>query len=258
MLLVIQVEHGRDQGEQDEHFIQVRHGNVADVGTDQIRLVPAHQHARQAQHHASPAQQRADGRAKFRARHQADPVEQGRQHEQGAHPQDGGLAGQDIFQEEFLVRHVQVARVQLDGEQRQHGRHGDQPAHGFPVPAQPRKGGGRCQQDGLFIDIHECAKANQAEQRGGQQAGTVHPVDQAQAFKESRFLRIYLLVCNFHHFLHSRPPRRAVPQLSPFNSAQLTPIAAALPSSSQILFQSPGSCAACSWPSARRCRPRHP
>ena len=257
MLLVIQVEHGRDQRKQDEHFIQVRHGNMAHVGADQVRLVPAHQHARQAQHHAGPAQQGADGRAEFRARHQADPVEQGRQHEKRAHPQDGGLARQDVFEEEFLVRHLQVAGVQLDGEQRQHGRHGDQPAHGLPVPAQPRERGRRGQQDGLFIDIHEGAKAHQAEQGGGQQAGAIQPIDQAQALEKSWFLRIYLLVCQFHHFLHSRR-RASVPKLSQSNSAQLTPIAAALPSKSQILFQNPGSCAACSWPSALRCRLRHP
>src|SRR5690606_4296511 len=40
---VIQVEQGRDDGKQHEHFVQVADRNVADIWTQEMAFAPAHQ-----------------------------------------------------------------------------------------------------------------------------------------------------------------------------------------------------------------------
>ena len=61
-LLVIQIHQPRNHHEQDEHFIQVGHGNVARIGAQQIAFVPAHQQADKARKCRRPRQTAGNGK----------------------------------------------------------------------------------------------------------------------------------------------------------------------------------------------------
>ena len=52
----IQIERGRDPAEEHEHLIQIAHRNMADVGPDQVALVPAHHGADQRHCYGDPRQ----------------------------------------------------------------------------------------------------------------------------------------------------------------------------------------------------------
>ncbi|MNT06127.1 hypothetical protein D3C72_1407810 [compost metagenome] len=160
---------------------------MADVGADQVRLVPAHQHAGEAQHDRAPAQLAADAVASVRTRGQPDPVEQRGQEYQRAHPQDGRLARQEVLEEEGLLGAGKVALIELDREQRQHGHADHQRPHRLPVPAKQREGGHGGHQHGLVVHIHPGAVAGERKPRAHHQQQCEGPVEPAQPAQERGF-----------------------------------------------------------------------
>jgi hypothetical protein len=91
LLFIVEIERRRHPAEQHEHFVQVADGDVADVRTDEVALIPAHQRADERHRHGHPRHARAQhahGLA-LAAREHADPVERRADEEQHAHPQDG-------------------------------------------------------------------------------------------------------------------------------------------------------------------------
>ncbi len=163
LLFVIQVKQCGDHIEQNEHLIQIRYRNMTDISPQQIRLIPAHQHAGKTHHHSGPAQFTANRTAEIRFRKQSAPVKQCRQIKQCAHPQNRGLARQQIFEQELLVRHVERATIQVDRNQTQTCQQRNQPAQWFPIPAKPCKGWRGQYQDDLFVIIHVRTESVQCE-----------------------------------------------------------------------------------------------
>ncbi len=183
---------------------------MADVGADQVGLVPAHQHAGEAEHHRRPAQLGADRGAEIGARQQAAPVEQRGQEEHRAHPQDRRLAGQQVFQEKLRLAISMSPPYSATADKAVSASNGHQRAHRLPVPAEPGEGRRRGQQDGFFVVVHVGTVTIQGEQRAGQQCRRVQPVERRQAPEKSgrrhiclRSLGCCLRLRQFHHSLHS-------------------------------------------------------
>mmetsp|Transcript_16917 Transcript_16917/g.40231 ORF Transcript_16917/g.40231 Transcript_16917/m.40231 type:complete len:576 (-) Transcript_16917:400-2127(-) len=185
-LLVVQVEERGHPAEQHKDLIEVADRDVADVGADLVALVPAHEGADQGHQHAAPGELGAChlGHAVAPGTgEEAAPIEQGAHVEQQAHPQNGALAGQQVFEPEHLLaggevgaEAVGVLRVQADGQQGgRAGRRAEQPQR-LPEPAQRDQGRQGAQQDALLVDIHAGLVALEGIAAAQQHEGGEDPV----------------------------------------------------------------------------------
>src|SRR6516164_6967587 len=66
--LVIEVEERSDKVEQYEHLVEVRDGDMPNVRSDQIGLVPPHHHPDETRQRSAPRQLRCDCPRRWRAR----------------------------------------------------------------------------------------------------------------------------------------------------------------------------------------------
>ena len=173
LAFVVQVEQGRDQREQHEHFIQVADRDVPQVRAHQVAFAPAHQHAGGAGEHRAPGQRRAQPGG--RGAEEADPVADHGQREQRAHPQDGGLRREQVLQEEHLLGARQVVAVE---HQRHAGRDGTghHQAARTPQPAQPGQRRHGAAKDDLLVVVHGAAMAHERIARAGRQQQEEHEV----------------------------------------------------------------------------------
>ena len=88
-VLKIQVERRCHPAEQNEHFVEVAHRDVADVRSHQVALVPAHHRPDEGHGHGCPGETRPEPIESDGARGEhAAPVESRAHEEKQAHPQD--------------------------------------------------------------------------------------------------------------------------------------------------------------------------
>ena len=176
---VEQVEQAGDQREQHEHLVEVAHRDVAHVGADQVALVPAHQQPGGAHRDRAPGEGRAGLLGKVGAGQQAQPVGAGGDEDEGAHPHDRRLAGDEVLEEEHLLGPGEVALVERDAAQRQGRRGNEEDPEGLPGPADGRQARHHQQQDGLVVNVHEAAVLAQREHRAAGQREGEQPVADA-------------------------------------------------------------------------------
>ena len=161
-VFVVQVVGSREPGEENKHFVEVAHRDVANIGAHEVAFVPAHKRTHQSQRHSGPGELGANTLKAIGVllrRKNTQPVKACAHEEQHTHPQNGGLAGQQVFEQEHRVgtrldTHT-IGLIQPHSQQAQHGHRDRELTQRRPEPGQCNERGHNANQNRNFVAVHE-------------------------------------------------------------------------------------------------------